>query len=475
MPSEPVPVRPSGLPFGWDDVVSLLDRSTDACSSPPGPPFADVAGDVSRLGLRPGTPVILSLSNSRRLLEHYFAVLLTGGVPLTVSPATPSARIAELARRTAAGAVIGTRADPARLGASGPARPAGDASAVLLDTDGAAAGPPYRSGSALLLTSGTSGMFSVCLHRVDSLLRNASRHAAAVGLRADDTVLVSLPLFYSYAVVAQALAALVTGARLVISGPPFSPAEYPRLLSRHGISSSSITPTIARLLLHRGERLPRGLRMLTVGGDRLAPRHVAGLRAALPETELYLTYGLTEAGPRVATLAAHREPEHRFDSVGLPVPGVGVSLRDVAGGVGELLVHTDTALVAKVGGPSGGRCLVGPGVVATGDRFRIGEDGYLRFQGRLSDFVVVRGEKVSLAAVREHVQALPGVAGCATSVGTDPDGSAHYTLTVQLDPAVSGGPAGAELLRRSVLSFLLPAERPRELRIETADPALFLK
>src|SRR5205823_150846 len=161
----------------------------------------------------------------------------------------------------------------------------------------------------------------------DSLVRNARRHADAVGLTGRDTVLVNLPLFYSYAIVAQALAALVTGARLVVSGPPFSPEAYEAAVGRYAVTSSSLTPTIARLLLAQGTRLPVGLRMLTVGGDRIAPEHVTRLRSANPDVELYVTYGLTEAGPRVSTLAAHREPPGRHGSVGVPLDGVTVSLR----------------------------------------------------------------------------------------------------------------------------------------------------
>ncbi|WP_218893098.1 class I adenylate-forming enzyme family protein [Streptomyces sp. 1331.2] len=454
------------LPFGWDDVNAFLDRAVDLNRTGTGAGFADVTADVTGLGLAPGTPVVIALPNGRPLLEHWFAVLLTGGVPLTVSPATSSARIAELSARTGAGAVIALRPDPARYGAAD-SLPVGDARAVLLPTDG----PRHPAGSVLMLTSGTSGLFSACLHRADSLVRNARRHAEAVGLRPDDTVFVNLPLFYSYAIVAQALAALLVGARLVISGPPFSPATYPGLLDEHGITSSSVTPTIARLLLRRGEKLPSGLRMLTVGGDQLPAEQVAGLLRAVPDTELYVTYGLTEAGPRVATLAAHREPEHRFGSVGLPLPGVGVELRDVRDGVGELLVRTDTALVAKLGG-NGDRALATPGLVATGDRFRIDEDGYLYFDGRLSDFLVVKGEKVSLSAVRRLALAQPGVVGCTTRVGTEPDGSPHYELDIRLDEDAAGQ---AERIRRSVLSFLLPGERPRTVSIGAADPAALQK
>jgi acyl-coenzyme A synthetase/AMP-(fatty) acid ligase len=385
-------------------------------------------------------------------------------VPLAISPATPSARVAELAGRIGAHALVAGRLDPARYGA-GPARAVGPAQAVVLDPrqhNG------FSPGEVLLLTSGTSGAFSVCVHRVGSLLRNAGRHARAVGMQAADRVLVTLPLHYSYALVAQAFAALVSGASLAVSGPPFAPARYLLALRTLGVTSSSITPTVARLLLDHGERLPPSLRMLTVGGDRLDPAQLARLLALNPSGELYVTYGLAEAGPRVATLAAHAEPAGRHSSVGLPLPGVRTQIRG-GGSEGELLVESDTVQLRKIGA---GRPAPRPGVIATGDLFRAGDDGYLYFRGRLSDFVVVRGEKVSLSAIRQAAQAIPGVLTGVPVVGPDELGESRVDLHIvmaRLDPAAE------RRVRRELNSHLLPSERPRTIVFTTSDPAVFRK
>src|SRR5262249_27432690 len=150
-----------------------------------------------------------------------------------------------------------------------------------------------------------------------------------------------------------------------------------------------------------------------------------------PDVELYVTYGLTEAGPRVSTLAVHREPAERYGSVGGPLDGVAVRLRGTppCGTAAGRLVSSGTRMLAELGSPQAERALVEPGVVATGDLFRI-DDGYLYYEGRLSDFVVVRGEKVSLHAVRQFVQSLPDVVRCTTQVGADASGTTHYDLDV---------------------------------------------
>ncbi len=454
-------------------IAAFLDRATEAGPpAGPGPSLDDTLAALAALGLPPGSAVMLALSNSVHMLRLYLSALLLGLVPLAVAPATPSARARMLAERLDVRAVITARPDPQRYGARRLVAVPG-AGAVLTEREEPS---PYRAGEVLMSTSGTSGAFSACVHRVASLLRNAQRHARAVGMSENDTVLVSLPLYYSYAMVAQVLAAYLCGAQVVVSGPPFAPAGYLKQLAEHGVTHSSVTPAIVRRLLEGSAGPPSAPRVLTVGGDRTPPEHVARLLADRPGGELYLTYGLTEAGPRVSTLAAHAEPAHRHASVGLPLPGVSVRLRERPGdgeGSGELVVASDTALVRKISDtPSARQSLIAPGVIATGDVFHIDDDGYLYHRGRLSDFVMIRGEKISLSSVRQAVHALPGVERCVTRVRTDDDGTAFVDMEVAVsDPS----PDAAHRIRRALGSFLLPGERPRTLTVTAADPQVFHK
>ncbi|MFF5209657.1 class I adenylate-forming enzyme family protein [Streptosporangium sp. NPDC000396] len=449
---------PLGLPFGRAEVEAYLETVVDVEPWPASPAsVTEIAELVSGLLPEPGAVVLLALPSGSTLLRHFFGTLYGGAVPVLVAPATPAPRVREIAARLGASLVIAPH---------GRARPYG----VPREHRGTEAarlpGPHHRHrpGEAVILTSGTSGISSGCLHRVSSLVRNAARHAAAVGLTSADTVLVNLPLNFSYALVAQALAALVTGARLVIDGPPFTPAGYHETIGRHGVTSSSLTPFLVRSLLSRDWSPPEGLRMLTVGGDFLDPGLVAGLLARMPGRELYLTYGLTEAGPRVSTLAAHAEPPGRHASAGRPLDGVTVSLRDVADGVGELLVASDTVLVRRVGVPEGraADCFTGPGRIATGDLFRMDEDGYLYFEGRLTDFMVVNGSKVSLASVRRLAASLPGVVRAATRAYPGEGGEARFDLDLYVRD-VSG--EAVRQAKAGLLGQLLRAERPHRIRV----------
>ena len=142
--------------------------------------------------------------------------------------------------------------------------------------------------------------------------------------------------------------------------------------------------------------------------------------------------------------------------------------------IGELVVAADTVMIAKVGATGPDWSLVAPGVVATGDLFHIDDDGYLHFKGRLSDFIVVRGEKVSLHAVRQYVQSLPGVIRCATTVDDDSSDATAFDLSVELADADEDGTSGRRI-RQALGAFLLPGERPRAVTVQPTDLAVFQK
>ncbi|WP_426732360.1 class I adenylate-forming enzyme family protein [Myxococcus faecalis] len=414
-------------------------------------------------GLRPGDVVLLAMPNGAELLTQLFAILAARGVPALVSPSAPALRQQTLVEALPARALV-TMRRPAPLAHDADRFHLGGAEVALFSE---AQPPGTQPGEMVLLTSGTSGFASGCVFDLEALFRNARRHSDAVGLRAGDTVLVNLPLYYSYSMVAQAFASLLRGADLVISGPPFQPVAYLRLLAEQGITVSALTPLLVRALLQQGGAFPEGLRSLGVGGDVLSPEHVERLLRLRPRGELYLTYGLSEAGPRVATLSAHAEPAHRYASVGRPLPGTQVSLVPRGpGGQKELLVSSDTLMKRRIGLVEGDKLHAwrGPRLLATGDIFDIDADGYLYFQGRLSDFLVRGSEKICMASVRRLATTLPGVLTARTQVVSGTEGDDYEMILTVAD---EGRPL--EHVSEALSRLLRLAERPRRIQVVSAD------
>lgn len=406
---------------------------------------------------------MVAMPNGRPFVAVVFALLARGAVPVLLPPSAPPSRIQRMAQALGAQALIAPRI-PADLQSGELPCSLGDLAQLAFHRGVAAR--RYEPGEIILLTSGTSGVFSGCLHRLDSLLLNAERHVRTIGQTADDSVLINLPLHYSYAFVAQMLGTFVSGGRAIIAGPPFTPARYERTIQDYGVTVSSLTPGLVVSWRLTRQRLPAGLRRLTVGGDALSASSVTDLLQRNPGLELYLTYGLTEAGPRVSTLAAHLEPPRRYGSVGLPLPGVEVHLRRTSpdADLGELIVETDTGMLRRVGRrdvPADPVCDK-RSLISTGDLFRMDDDGYLFFSGRQPSSVIIRDEKVCPRSVCAIAETIPGVCGAEAWTQENAAGEVVLTLDVYCADTTS---IGAREIRQQLARLLLRSEQPARLLV----------
>jgi long-chain acyl-CoA synthetase len=187
------------IPFALQDVEAFLQDATDLGSTAnTAVSVAHITDEIADCGLSPGEVVLIAIPNSVDLLRYFFGVIFAGGVPTIIPPGTPSARATQIAERLGARTLI---LPPQQTSPYQPVarRRIGQGDLLLLAP---APGERHEPGQVIIPTSGTSGMFSGCLHDMSSLVRNAARHAAAVGLRAGDVVLVNLPMNFSYALVA---------------------------------------------------------------------------------------------------------------------------------------------------------------------------------------------------------------------------------------------------------------------------------
>ncbi|MFT3774344.1 MAG: class I adenylate-forming enzyme family protein [Minicystis sp.] len=451
-------------PLSTREVASFFERTIDAGhDSLHEQGFEALADRWRALGLRPGDLVLLSLPTGVALLQHFFGVIAAGGVPALLAPGMPSQRLREMASVMGACAVGAVRLpaglEPERVEHVG---------LIEVAWYKPPAEPAAAPGEVVLLTSGTSGLASGCVTSLEAMLRNGARHADAIGQRPEDTVLISLPLYFSFAMVAQALGTLGRGGRLVVAGPPFQQEAYTRVINAQGVNVSALSPTQVRTLLQHDFAFPAGLRVLSVGGDSLAAEHVAELLKRRPDGELYLTYGLTQAGPRVSTLAAHAEPPSRYTSVGLPLAGTKVWLEDIGDGSGrtELIVSSDTVMRRRIGLVEGRAHddLRAPGVLASGDVFEQDEEGYLFYRGRLSEYILRGGEKVCVATVRRLATRIPGVVTARTRLKKGEDGE-DYDLALVLSGVITGDRRDPDHYRALLAKSVRRAELPHTIQI----------
>lgn len=385
-----------------DNVHDLLRRVTDFSNA--SPDYDQILEGYARLALLPGSAVLIFAPNSVEFLLHWIAVLANGYVPCAIAPSTKAVFVSGLQKSLKIAAIAGPQLDPGRYKARDAAR-IGTFDAVVCDRSP----PPYEPFDVLMLTTGTSGSQTACVHTVGSLVCNASMTNRTLNITAADRQLVILPMYHTYGLVTQSIGSIISGCELKIDGPPFNSNRFADLIGKQRISICGITPTIARDLLRKGTVLPP-VRSLSIGGDRVSPEEVRGLLDKSFINELYITYGLTEAGPRVSVLPAHGAPAGAYDSVGMAFSGVTTRIeRPDAGGVGQLVVKTPSVCRRKIGDTILRQPFTSDGFLETGDLFTKDEAGYLRYVARKAEILIVKGEKLNTRSIDLVAQSHPDV------------------------------------------------------------------
>src|SRR6201991_770423 len=171
-----------------------------------------------------------------------------------------------------------------------------------------------------------------------------------------DAALICVPP-YHIAGVSAALSNLYAGRKMVYL-PTFDPQEWVRLIKAEHVTTATVVPTmldrIVTVLEGGGHELP-SLRNLAYGGSKVGLPLVRRALELLPEVGFVNAYGLTEKSWKIAVLTQddHRLAQaasdtavvKRLGSVGQPVPGIELQIRDENGTVlgpgqtGELFVR----------------------------------------------------------------------------------------------------------------------------------------
>ncbi|HEX4459812.1 MAG TPA: AMP-binding protein, partial [Polyangia bacterium] len=135
-------------------------------------------------------------------------------------------------------------------------------------------------------------------------------------------------------------------------------------------------------------------------------------------------------------------------SVGVPVPGVEVVLRDPdgdgdevgEGALGDIWVRGPSVMRGYFDAPAATKRVLRDGWLATGDRGFFA-DGELYVCGRAKDIVIIRGANHAPQEFEECLDRVAGVRhGCAVALGFQPDGGEEQLLVLAERASGSAGP-----------------------------------
>jgi long-chain-fatty-acid--[acyl-carrier-protein] ligase len=287
------------------------------------------------------------------------------------------------------GALAATYASPRRILSELP-RQRPDDPAVVLFTSGSESAP-----KAVPLTHG-------------NLISNVRSTIASIRLRREEAMLGALPPFHSFGLMANMLAPILSGFRVVHHPDPTDAAGLVRLAAAYRPALTATTPTFLGYIFATAdpEQL-RSLRLVATGAEKCPEALFARAAEMIPGAVLLEGYGITECSPIVA---ANRREKQKPGTVGPPLDGVEVCVvhpetgAPLAGGeTGMLLVRGRSVFGGYLNydGPDPFQTLNGQRWYKTGDLVALDEDRFIHFRGRLKRFLKAGGEMISLPALEE--------------------------------------------------------------------------
>lgn len=331
--------------------------------------------------------------------------------------------------------------------------------------------------TAILYTSGSTGNPKgvVLSHR--NMVAGARSVASYLGNTAQDRILAVLPLSFD-AGLSQLTTAFSVGAAVVLMDY-LLPRDVLRAVARYGVTGLAAVPPLWNQLrdLEWPAEAVRSLRYITNTGGAMPVATTRALQKTLPNTLIFLMYGLTESFR--STYLPPDQVNVRPESMGKAIPNAQILVINEAGqecGPGEPgeLVHrgalvslgywNDPEKTAERFKP----CPVQPAeipntelAVWSGDQVMKDEEGYLYFISRKDEMIKTSGYRVSPTEVEEVAYA-SGLVTAAAALGVPHAGLGQAILLI-----VSGGAqdcVGTALeeavlahCRRELPNFMVPA------------------
>ena len=437
------------------------------------------AGALRERGVKRGNRVAIVLPTCVEFMDAFFGALLAGAVPVPLYPPVRLGRLDEFHARTARMLELTQPRlvlSDARIGKF-----------LRVRSERVEYGEPYEDPGApddLALIQFSSGT-TVDPKPVALTHANVLANVAAI-----DTIVPTddaqagvswLPLYHDMGLIGCLLLAVAHPGPLTLLPPEVflaRPALWLRAISRKR-ATLSVAPNFAYGLCARRIRDEElegvdlsSWRFALNGAEPVAPgvlRRFADrfARFGFDEKALMPVYGLSEASLAVTFTPPRRGPRtiqsgrRELASVGAPLPGVDVDLRD-----GRIFVRGPSVMREYFGNPEATRDTLKDGWLDTGDLGFV-EDGELFVSGRAKDVIIVAGRNHAPQEFEDALDGLPGVRpGCAVAVGRPGDEGEELVLLVEQSDDLAADAVSARVVERTgirpnAVQLLAPGTLPR--------------
>jgi fatty-acyl-CoA synthase len=414
-----------------------------------------LAGGLWRLGIRPGEPVALLMSNRPEWITVAFGCALIGAPVVAISTWSRRVELEYVLDHSQAVALVTldrflganyqallteivpevAQHPPGQLGATrlpalrelivlgqpalAAARGCDEVLALGRNLDPAvvhAASMRVQPTDVLyvLYTSGSTARPKGVTLTHAGCLENGFNIGERQHLTRADRLWLAVPLFWSFAA-ANALMALITHGGTVVLQERFDPEEAVRLIATERCTVYYGMSHMAQAMLDTPAwgRAARSLRTgLTIG----TPEEMALTMHGLGVREICNVYGATETYGNATVTDAHELEALRLHSQGKPLPGMQLRIvhpetRAVLppGEIGEILVAGYVTPGYYRDPENNARAFDTEGYFLTGDLGMLDAEGRLHFRGRLKDLIKSGGINISPLEVEAYLMTYPKV------------------------------------------------------------------
>lgn len=451
----------TGLAYSWRD----LERGT-----------AMIANLLAGLQLPEGSRIAVQVEKSVEAMMLYLATLRAGYVFLPLNTAYQKAEIEYFVGNAEPAVVVCT---PKNFGwVSKIAFQAGthhvftlgdDRTGTLLDRAAHCSdrhAPAMRKAddlAAILYTSGTTGRSKGAMLTHGNLLSNARVLKDYWGWQKGDVLIHALPIFHVHGLFVAIHGALLNGSKMIWLAK-FDPRVVVENLPRATVFMG--VPTLyVRMLAEPGlnREAARNMRLFIAGSAPLLIETFNEWKERTGHTILE-RYGMSETIMLTSNPYREKDGERRGGTVGFPLPGVGLRVKDDQGND----VPTGEIGGIQVKGPNVFKGywrmpektteeFTGDGWFKTGDVGKIDARGYVTIVGRSKDLIISGGYNVYPAEIEGYINDMPGVAESAVVGVPHPDfGEVGVAIVIPKPGVRLDGEGIVATLKSQLANFKIP-------------------
>src|SRR5712691_4089598 len=452
-----------------------------------------LAAGLSGLGVAPGDRVVVLMANCPEVPIAYNAIWRAGAVVTPVVFLVTPAELEHILADSGAVAVITTPELLATVTAAAAGAPR--LRHVIVAGGGAPSQLPAHVGgiefaelesaqpgsitmrsdddlAALMYTGGTTGRSKGVMLTHRNLYRcSVSSHEASQAPGITRT-LVPLPLSHAYGMIVTLVGFHAVEPGLAVLQRWFDPAQWVTLAQQYRVQRTSVVPAMIQMLLAQPleDADLSALVYVYSGAAPLAAETREQWERRVPGSQVLEGYGCTESG---AVISTSPPGACRPGSVGLPIPGYQVAIRDdaehdlPAGADGEICVRSEGVMTGYWNSPAETSQVLRGGWLHTGDIGHFDTDGYLYVVDRKKDLIIRGGFNVYPRDVEDVLVQHPAVAMAGVVGRPDPRLGEEVVAFVSLRPEARARPAELITFARERLAA---HKYPREIRILDALP-----